>query len=44
MPGRRTAYDYAAGEQQDYWMNDAKYAKDGFSDEATIKAIWAKLK
>lgn len=44
LPGRRTAYIYAKDTQLDYWMNDAKYAKDGYSDEATIKAIYARLK
>ncbi len=44
MPGRRTAYNHVTEKQEDYWMNDAKYAKDGFSDEATIKTIWTKLK
>ncbi len=44
LPGRRTAFIYAKDAQLDYWMNDAKNAKDGFSDEATIKAIYARLK
>lgn len=44
LPGRRTAFNHVTEAQEDYWMNDAKYAKNGFSDEATIKAIYAQFK
>jgi hypothetical protein len=44
MPGRRTIYLSSIGGNTMYLVNDSKYVKDGFSDEATIKTIWAKLK
>ena len=40
LPGRRTAFILGTDGQSYYVMNDSKFYKDGFSDEAGIIAAW----